>query len=189
MSRTKNPQTNQTKNVRKNNRRAAKSKRIAFPVRYRLLLLACGLFLIVGFFFAARQHFASMDYSMKNSRLRKMSEELEDDKRRLLLAKEIALSPAEIKKAAQKIGFTTKTAVSSAAATVSNSIATTAKAVKTDIEPKPRVEKSEPANVVQTITEKTNELAADVKSVVKKASDAKTALDVKVKRETTQAER
>jgi hypothetical protein len=184
----KNPQTNQTKNVRKNNRRAAKSKRIAFPVRYRLLLLACTLFLIVGFFFAARQHFASMDFSMKNSRLRKMSAELEDDKRRLLLAKEIALSPAEIKKAAQKIGFTTKTAINSAAATVSNSITTTAKAVKTDILPKPHGEKSEPAKVVQAIAEKTNELAADVKSVVKKASEAKSAPEVKVKRE-TQAER
>lgn len=34
-----------------------------------------------------------------------MSEEFESDKRRLLLAKEIALSPTEIKKAAQKIGY------------------------------------------------------------------------------------
>ncbi len=189
MSRKKNPQNNQTKNVRKNNRRADKSKRFSLPVRYRLLLLACGLFLIVGFFFAARQHFASMDFSMKNSRLRKMSAELEDDKRRLLLAKEIALSPAEIKKAAQKIGLTTKTAVKSAAATVSNSIGTTAKAVKTDIQPTPRAEKSEPAKVVQLIADKTNELAANVKSVVKKASDSKTAPDAKVKRESMQTER
>ncbi|MBA2620533.1 MAG: hypothetical protein H0U87_04970 [Acidobacteria bacterium] len=189
MSRKKNPQNNQTKNVRRNNRRAAKTNGISLPVRYRLLLLGCGLFLIVGFFFAARQHFASMDFSMKNSRLRKMSAELEDDKRRLLLAKEIALSPAEIKKAAQKIGFTTKTAVNSAAATVSNSIATTAKSVKTDIEPKPSAEKSVPAKVVRAIAEKTNELAADVKSVVKKASEAKTPPNVKVKRETTHAER
>lgn len=42
--------------------------------------------------------------------MRKQIEELEAGKRRLILAKEIALSPAEIKKAAQKIGFREMTA-------------------------------------------------------------------------------
>jgi hypothetical protein len=40
----------------------------------------------------------------------KQIEELEADKRRLLLAKEVALSPAEIKKAAKKLGLTEMTA-------------------------------------------------------------------------------
>lgn len=38
--------------------------------------------------------------------MRKQLDELESDKRRLVLAKEIALSPAEIKRVARKIGFT-----------------------------------------------------------------------------------
>jgi len=57
------------------------------------------------FFFAGRQHFSSMDYGMKNSRLRRQIDELQAEKRRLLLAREISLSPAEIKKAAKKVGF------------------------------------------------------------------------------------
>lgn len=64
----------------------------------------------MGFFFAARSHFASIDFGIKNSKLRKQIEELESDKRRLILSKEIALSPGEIKKAAKKLGLTEMTA-------------------------------------------------------------------------------
>jgi len=80
------------------------------PWRYCILTLCCGLILVIGFFFAARQHFSSIDFGIKNSKLRKQIEELEADKRRLILSKEIALSPAEIKKAAKKIGLTEMTA-------------------------------------------------------------------------------
>ncbi len=80
------------------------------PWRYCILTLCCGLILVIGFFLAARQHFSSIDYGIKNSKLRKQIEELEADKRRLILSKEIALSPAEIKKAAKKIGLTEMTA-------------------------------------------------------------------------------
>lgn len=66
--------------------------------------------LVVGFFFAARSHFSSINFGIKNSKLRQQIEELEADKRRLILSKEIALSPAEIKKAAKKIGLTEMTA-------------------------------------------------------------------------------
>lgn len=94
---------------------SAKSKsqfigRDSIPWRYCLLTLACGAVLVAGFFFAARQHFSSIDFGIKNSKLRKQIEDLESDKRRLILAKEIALSPAEIKKAAKKIGLTEMTA-------------------------------------------------------------------------------
>ena len=75
------------------------------PWRYCLTTLACGLFLVVGFFGAARQHFSSIDYGIKNSKLRKQVEELESENRRLLLSKEIALSPGEIKKSAKHIGM------------------------------------------------------------------------------------
>lgn len=86
------------------------ARREPIPWKYCLLTLCCGLMLVVGFFFAARSHFASIDFGIKNSRLRKQIEELEADKRRLILSKEIALSPAEIKKAAKKIGLTEMTA-------------------------------------------------------------------------------
>lgn len=69
------------------------------------LVFICILMLVSGFFFAARQHFSSMDFGMKNSRLRRQVDELEAEKRRLLLAREISLSPAEIKKAAKKTGL------------------------------------------------------------------------------------
>jgi hypothetical protein len=75
------------------------------PWRYCLTTLACGLFLVVGFFGAARQHFSSIDYGIKNSKLRNQIAELEAENRRLLLSKEIALSPGEIKKYAKKIGM------------------------------------------------------------------------------------
>ncbi len=75
------------------------------PLRTYVLIGVCTVMLVSGFFFAARQHFSSMDYGMKNSRLRKQVDQLEAEKRRLLLAKEVSLSPAEIKKAATKVGM------------------------------------------------------------------------------------
>lgn len=96
------PQTKSSQNI--------KREHDSIPWRYCLMTLLCGSFLIVGFFFAARQHFSSIDYGIKNSRLRKQIDELEAEKRRLILQKEIALSPAEIKKAAKKIGLTPMTA-------------------------------------------------------------------------------
>ncbi len=74
-------------------------------LRTYALMIVCAMVLISGFFFAARQHFSSMDYGMKNSRLQKQVDELEAEKRRLLLAREVTLSPAEIKKAMRRTGF------------------------------------------------------------------------------------
>ncbi len=68
---------------------------------YSLLFVSLSI-VVTGFFFAGRQHFFSWDYSMKNSRLRKQVDELETEKRRLLLAREVAQSPTEIKRAALK---------------------------------------------------------------------------------------
>jgi hypothetical protein len=77
--------------------------------------------LVSGFFFAGRQHFSSMDYGMKNSRLRKQIDELESEKRRLLLAREVSLSPAEIKKAVKKTGMIDPAAVAGEMAQVASS--------------------------------------------------------------------
>ena len=69
------------------------------------MMVVCGAVLASGFFFAARQHFASMDYGMRNSRLRKQVDDLEAEKRRLILARENSMSPVEIKKAAKRAGL------------------------------------------------------------------------------------
>jgi len=93
-----------------NLRSGAKQAKSASPRRLRTLktyavTITLALLMISGFFFAGRQHFSSMDYSMKNSRLRKQIDDLQAEKRRLLLSREVALSPAEIKKAAKKVGL------------------------------------------------------------------------------------
>jgi hypothetical protein len=74
-------------------------------VRLYLMMGLTAAIILTGFFFAARQHFTSIDYSIRNSSLRRQLEELESEKRRLLLAKERSTSPYEIKKAVQKLGI------------------------------------------------------------------------------------
>jgi hypothetical protein len=88
----------------------ARSKSAAIPSRelswsFMLLVIVCACVVAAGFFFAARQHFNSMDLSIKNSRLRDQLQNLETEKRRLLLAREVALSPMAIRKAANSIGM------------------------------------------------------------------------------------
>lgn len=80
-------------------------EREPIPWRYGLLMLTCGLIIVGGFFYAGKTHFSAVDYGMKNAKLRDQKEELEAEQRRFKLAREIALSPAEIKKAARKLGF------------------------------------------------------------------------------------
>jgi len=69
------------------------------------VLVLGALMFATGVFLAGRQHFSSVDYGMKNSKLRKQIEALETEKRRLILAKEISLSPTELRKAAKKAGL------------------------------------------------------------------------------------
>jgi|GEM_PF-2021876 len=80
-------------------------ERDPIPWRYCLMVLFCVAFLASGFIYAAKQHFEAMDYSIKNERLLKQIEELENEQRRLKLQREEALSPAEVKKVARKLGF------------------------------------------------------------------------------------
>ena len=82
---------------------AAPAKEI--PWSFMLLVIACACVVAAGFFFAARQHFTSMDYGLRNSKLREQLENLEAEKRRLLLAREVALSPLAMTKAAREIGL------------------------------------------------------------------------------------
>lgn len=82
-----------------------KNKRPLSGGRSYLLVFLCGALLLSGFFFAGQQHFASMDFGMKNSRLRRQIDQLEAEKQRLIHAREVSLSPAEVKKAAKKAGL------------------------------------------------------------------------------------
>jgi hypothetical protein len=83
---------------------AAKQKR-RLTFRALALAVACAAIIAGGLFTVAVQHFASMDLGMQNSKLRKQVEDLEAEKRRLQLAKEVTLSPAEIKRTALRLGF------------------------------------------------------------------------------------
>ncbi len=74
-----------------------------------VLMAICGCILLAGFFFAALQHFNTIDLGIRNSRMRKQLEDLESENRRLLLMKEIALSPAEVKRSATNLGFRSMT--------------------------------------------------------------------------------
>jgi hypothetical protein len=86
------------------NKSPVKRERDPLPWRYCILTLVCGLILVGGFFYAARQHFSAIDYSIKNAKLRQQKEKLESEQRQLHLVREIALAPVQIKKAAKKIG-------------------------------------------------------------------------------------
>jgi hypothetical protein len=131
------------RNLPKNsNSEKVRREKDPIPWRYCLLTLVCGAVLVGGFFLAARSHFSSMDFGIKNSSLKKQIEDLESEKRRLLLLKEIALSPTEIKKAARKLGLTEMTA--SSFEVVGQT------AAKTE---KPTVVKSSPEKVKPTIND------------------------------------
>ena len=131
-------------------RRTANKNRKA-PTRWTtwVLIVTCGLMFASGFFFAGRQHFSSMDYGMKNSRLRRQIDELEAEKRRLLLAREVSLSPAEIKKAVRKVGLVDPSQNTGEMAQVVNS--TKDKAVPADAPPmKPMIIKTAAVSPVRT---------------------------------------
>lgn len=164
MSRKRSSPNNQTKNVR----RPRQQKSVSLSLRYRFLIIVCGICLIIGFFFAARQHFSLIDFSIKNSKLRRISEELESDKRRLLLAKEIALSPTEIKKAAKKIGFKVMSAGNNEASRPNS-----AKPAKTRAE---KAEKLETPKPKVTAPGKTAASAAAEKTPAKKTREDKTSV-------------
>lgn len=80
------------------------------PWKFAIVTLVGGAALVAGFFYAAKTHFASINYCIRNAELKKQIAELESEKRRLSLAKEMALAPGELKKAARKLGLVELTA-------------------------------------------------------------------------------
>ena len=69
------------------------------------LLLICGLGLTGGFLFAARQHFAAIQYGYKNEELRREHQRLKAEQEQLLLEKDQASSPTRLEPAAREIGL------------------------------------------------------------------------------------
>ena len=101
---------NQTRSIRQPKSQIIRRERDSSSWRYCFFAVVCILSLSVGFFGAARQHFSSIQLSIENSAMKTKIEKLETEQRNLLLMKEIALSPAEVKKIARKNGFTEMTA-------------------------------------------------------------------------------
>lgn len=92
------------------NKSRAKKASGALTWKFYSLVVLGALALSGGFFLAARNHFSSITYGFKNAELRKELGNLEDEKRRLILSREVALSPSEIGKAARLLGFSPMTA-------------------------------------------------------------------------------
>jgi len=70
-----------------------------------VLLLFCGVVLACGFVLAAKQHFAAVQYGYQNESLRHERQKLQEERRRLLLEKEQASSPARLEPAARQLGL------------------------------------------------------------------------------------
>jgi cell division protein FtsL len=69
------------------------------------LLLFCGFVLAGGFVFAAKQHFAAVQYGYKNESLRSERKRLIEEHQMLSLEKEKVSSPARLEPAARKLGL------------------------------------------------------------------------------------
>jgi hypothetical protein len=91
--------------IKHNSRTATATQTRELSWSFILLVLVCACVVATGFFFAARQHFTSMEYGIKNSKLREQLQNLEAEKRRLMLAREVASSPLAIRKAAMSLGL------------------------------------------------------------------------------------
>jgi cell division protein FtsL len=88
-------------------RTSEKIRRESAPIPWQLGLfgLCCMTILAFGFFFAAKQHFSSIELGMKNSDLRKAKDKLDADQRKLKAERDSVASEAAIEKAGLKIGL------------------------------------------------------------------------------------
>src|SRR3954451_7872980 len=74
------------------------------------MLLFCGLVLAGGFVFAAKQHFAAVQYGYQNEQLRNERKRLLEERQLLSLQKETISSPAKLEPAARALGLKPATA-------------------------------------------------------------------------------
>jgi len=71
------------------------------------LLLFCGLVLAGGFVFAAKQHFAAVQYGYENETLRSERKRLLEENQRLALERERATAPDKLGSIARRLGLQT----------------------------------------------------------------------------------
>jgi len=71
------------------------------------LLLFCGLVLAGGFVFAAKQHFAAVQYGYQNETLRSERKRLLEENQRLALERERATAPDKLGPVARRLGLQT----------------------------------------------------------------------------------
>jgi cell division protein FtsL len=69
------------------------------------LLLIVGLGLACGFVYAGRQHFAALKYGYATEHLRGERDQLAEQQRRLILAREEAATPLRLEQAAKRLGM------------------------------------------------------------------------------------
>lgn len=69
------------------------------------LMLLCGLVLAGGFVFAAGQHFSALRFGYEGEKLRGERARLLEEQHRLLLAREMAATPARLESAARSLGM------------------------------------------------------------------------------------
>ena len=69
------------------------------------LLLFSGLILAGGFVFAAKQHFAAVQFGYKSEDLRTERKRLLEENQRLALEKERAIAPDKLEPAARRLGL------------------------------------------------------------------------------------
>lgn len=136
--------------IRTRSRPAVASSSRELSWSFILLIIVCTGVVAAGFFFAASQHFTSMDYGIKNSKLREQLRNLEAEKRRLLLAREVASSPLAIRKAARGLGLQ-QSSGEMAAIPVSNKPASQKPATVTAVQTKTSDAKPETQKVVRTV--------------------------------------
>ncbi len=80
-------------------------ERDARAIKRLTLLLCCGLVLAGGFVFAARQHFAAVQYGYQSEGLRREREKLLQEQQHLMLEREQAFAPARLESEARELGL------------------------------------------------------------------------------------
>src|SRR2546423_6780145 len=69
------------------------------------LLLLCGLVLASGFVYAGVQHFGALRLGYETQKLRSGLDKAQEEQKRLLMARETAVSPIRLEQAARQLGM------------------------------------------------------------------------------------
>ncbi len=165
------------KQIKERTGEKVKREQAPIPWQYFAMGLLCAGIMGVGFFFAAKQHFSSVDLSMKNSNMRKVRQGLEDEQRKLRVEREEVSAPATIEKAGLKIGLRKFT--SDAFQFIDgtrNALQPESAQTIADNKSKTPAEKNDTAKIIKTVSvrpvdsEKKDQSARSVKADIAKAS-------------------